>query len=418
MTIAEGVSARVVYKAYATGVITSNTQPVSATDPAITGGQILRRVASSIALNKDTYQSNEIRSDRQIADFRHGIKRVSGSISGELSPLTYFDLIEAACRATRGSVVSLSNTDFTSIAADLTTSTFTATAGDPVALGLRVGHILRFANLSDADNNARNFLITGFSGTSQRVIGVYPAPDTMAADSAFTVTTTGKTVFPPLTSHVSRKFAFEVYHSDIDLANLYTECRIGGVNFGLPATGLATVEIPVMGRDMEIYPAGATAPFFTGPTAATTTGIFAAVNGVIYVAGTRVGVVTGITISMNLNPSSDAVVGQNFVPEIFLGRCTVTGQFTAFLEDATFLNLFKNETEATIIMYLTTTSAVNSPAMSIVLPRIKVGTAPVGVQGEGGQSISCSFQALLQQTAVTTTGLEPTTIYFADTEIV
>lgn len=67
MSLGEGVSCRVSYKAYSTGVIQSNSQPVSATDPAATGGQILRRTSSTLSLTKDTYQSAEVRSDRQIA---------------------------------------------------------------------------------------------------------------------------------------------------------------------------------------------------------------------------------------------------------------------------------------------------------------------------------------------------------------
>src|SRR5580765_6323020 len=100
MSLAEGVSARVAYKAYATGVMESNTQPVSATDPGPTSAQVLRRVASSLKLAKDTYAASEIRSDRQTVDFRHGTRRVTGSISGEYSPATYWDFFEAATRGT------------------------------------------------------------------------------------------------------------------------------------------------------------------------------------------------------------------------------------------------------------------------------------------------------------------------------
>lgn len=418
MALAEGVSVRHTYKAYATGVITSNSQPVSATDPAATGGQILRRVSSSLQLTKDTYQSQEIRSDRQIADFRHGVKRVTGSITGELSPLTYFDLIEAACRGTRVNALSDSNTEFTSVAADNATSKFTYAGGDPIAEGYRVGMIIRFASLSEATNNSKNFVILSFGGTSNREVTVYPAPTTMGADTTFTVTSTGKTIGVPSSSFVSRKFAFERYYSDLDIHELFTECRIAGFSLNLPATGLATIEIPVLGRDRESG-TGGSSPFFTAPTAETTTGLTAAVNGLIRVAGATVGVVTGANINMNLNPSADVVVGQNFVPEIFLGRANVTGQLTAFFESFTIPDLFVNETEAQVLLYLTTTSAANSPALTILLPRVKFGAGgSPNVQGEGGQSITLPFQALRKLTADTTDGVEDTTIHIADTEIV
>lgn len=417
MPLAEGVQATVTYKAYASALITPNAQAVSSSDLATSGGQRLRRTVSSLSLTKDTYQSAEIRSDRQIADFRHGVKRVTGSLQGEMSCLTYADLIEAACRHTRVAPIAFSNSDFTSIAADNATSTFTATSGDPAALGIRVGHILRFLNLSDAGNNSRNFLVTSLTNASNRTIGVYPAPNTMGADSAFTGSTTGKTIFVPSSNFVSRKFGVELNNNDIDISQLFTECRIGGWNMNLPATGMGTIEFPVMGRDLEIY-TGASAPFFTAPTAETTAGIEAAVNGLIKVQGLTVGVVTGINFTMNLSPSSDAVVGQNFVPEIFLGRANVTGQLTALLLDETFINYFKNETEISVLVYLTATSAINSPAVSIFMPRVKVGGANAPAQGEGGQSITLPFQAL-KYTAnpVTTGGIENTTIQYVDTEL-
>lgn len=63
-------------------------------------GQVLRRVSSSLALNKDAFTSNEVRPDQQVADMRHGVKRAGGQISGELSRTTYDDLIAAALRST------------------------------------------------------------------------------------------------------------------------------------------------------------------------------------------------------------------------------------------------------------------------------------------------------------------------------
>jgi hypothetical protein len=419
MSLAEGVARSIIYKAYATGVITANTQPVSTVDPAVGSAKILRRVSSSLKLAKDTYQSNEVRSDRQIQDFRHGVKRVTGSISGELSPATYFDFMEASCRGTKSSALSLSNTDFTSVTSDSATSKFVMAGGAPVTLGLRVGDIIRFTGLATTANNATNFLITGFGGASNREISVYPAPVTDAvADSSFSLTsngTSGKAVYVPSSSFVSRKFGFEVNSTDIDISQLYTECRIGGFTLNLPATGMGTIEVPVMGRDMEIYSAG-DAPFYTSPTDATTTGCIAAVNGLLRVGGSTVGVVTGLNVNFNLNPSSDAVVGQDFVPEIFLGRANVTGQMTAFLQDATFLDYFKDEEEISVLAYLTTSSAAASPAMTIYLPRVKLGDADIATSGEGGQGITMPFQAL--KADGTNAGDDATTIRIVDTEAV
>jgi hypothetical protein len=253
MSLGEGVSARIAYKAYALGTIAANAQAVSSSALGASDAQILRRVSCSLSLSKDTYQSAEIRGDKQIADYRHGVKRVQGSISGELSPGTSWDFMVAACRGTEAAALAKSNTEFTSVAAANSTSKFTFGGGNPVTEGFRVGMVMRFTNLSEAANNSKNFLITGIGGSNNREITVFPAPTDMGADSAFNVVSVGKRVLVPSSGFVVPKFGFEVAHLDLDMARLFTECRIGGVNLNLPATGMSTIEIPVMGRDMETY---------------------------------------------------------------------------------------------------------------------------------------------------------------------
>ncbi len=412
--LAEGVQALLTYKKYASGAITDNALATSSSDLGATGAQRLRRVSSSLVFKRDNYTSNEILAARQINDFRLGTGRVSGNaVSGEWSPGTYFDFMEAACRGTKSaSVVTLTPSILTSLAADNTSSTFTAGAGNPVSSGLRIGDIFRLTGMSDTDNNSKDFMVTSFGGGSNRTIHVTPAPDTMTGDTTFTLTTVGKSVFIPSSGFVSRKFGFEIYNSDIDMYRLYTESRVGGFNLKLPASGMATIDVPVMGRWLES--ATGSGSFFTTPTAETTTGNLAAVNGLLQVAGTTVGVVTGLDINFAMQMTGDAVVGQNFVPEIFLGRANITGQATTFLKDGTFLNDFKNETEISILSYLTTTSAAASPACSIYLPRIKFSDANIQTQGEGGQIITLPFQAL--KAPGTVAGDEATTIRIVDTE--
>jgi len=412
MTIAEGVSVRVAYKAYSAGTMTSNTEADTATAPGASGGQILRRVGSTLDLTKDTYESAEIRVDRQVADFRHGTRRVAGNISGELSPGTYFDFFEAVNRDTATAGVALDESDLTSCAADSTTARLTFGSGDPVALGLGVGMVIRLGGMSNAANNATNFTILSFGGTSNREVTVTPAPTTQTADTAFTLTVPGKTTIVPASGHVRRLFAFEHYHDDLDIARLFTECRVHGYRLSLPATGMSTIEIPVMGRNMQVLTAGS-APYFTSPTAAGVDGIAAAVNGVLLVAGTVQGVVTGVTLNADIAASMPAVVGQDFAPDIILGRYRLTGEVTALFESATLLNAFLNETEVALLVRLDASSAANTDAVSIYLPRIKFGGATIPATGEGEQIVTLPFQALLYEGAAA--GVPGSTIRIHDT---
>ena len=420
MSLAEGVSARISYKPYLTGAIDSNTQPVSGTDPGQTGAQVLRRVATTLKLAKDTYQATEIRSDRQIVDFRHGTRRVTGGITGEFSPATYFDFFEAATRGTATPALALSATELTSIQSDASGSSFTF-GGDPVAAGLHVGSIFRLGGLtgSGSPNNGVNFIAVGFQGPTNSEMTVFPPPATLAVPATtFTLDTTGSNLIIPSTGFVSRKFAIELFHEDIGVSRLFTEVRVGGFKLGLPASGLATVEFTMMGRDMEVFDQASSivAPFFTTPDPETTTGIFAAVNGMLRVNGSVVGVVTGLDITFEMSPSSDAVVGQDFVPEVFLGSAAVSGQVTAMLEDLDLVRNFLDEDEVDILAYLTTTQDPSAPATAIYLPRVKFSDADVAVTGLGAQTLTMPFTAL--KYVGSAPGVPQTTFVMSDTEAV
>ena len=418
MTIAEGVSARVVYKAYASGTMLANAQPDVTVEPGATGGRICRRVSTSIVLGKDTYTSAEILRTRQIRDFRHGTERVQGNISGELSPATYFDFIQAVHRDNPISAISdtltLTQADLTSVVSDNATSKFTFAGGNPVTSGLRVGQLIRFTGLATTANNAVNFVITGFGGTSNREVSVFPPPVTDAsADTSFSLVRPGKSTIVPVSGHVRRKIAVELYNEDLDYARLYTELRATGYSMALPATGMATIETMFMGRGLTEFE-GVNAPFFTAPADETTTGIAAAVNGFIRINGVNAGVITDFSISFETNPEAPAVVGQDFVPEVSMGRANVTGNITALLDGGSWIGYFRDEDEIEIITRLDNTSDLNSPAMVIYLPRIKLTQADISNAGEGLQTITSGFQAL--QYVGVVPGIANTTIQIHDTE--
>lgn len=410
MTIAEGVQGVIAYKAYASGAITANT--LDATPPT-TGAQYLRRVSSSLNLRKNTYQSAEVRSDRQIIDFRHGQGRVDGDIAGELSPATWFDLIVATHRDTKVSAIALSESDLTSVTASNSGSTFTFGGGDPVGDGLGVGDVIRFTNMSVSANNSTNFTITGFSGTSNRTMSVTPAPTDQSSDTAFNLARPGCTTIVPASSFVSRKYGIEAYQSDLDQSRLFAECRATRYQASMPASGMVGFTQSFLGRSMSVL-SGGSAPYFPSPTAETTTGVTAAVNGLALLDGTAIGVLTGINFQLDTSASVAEVVGQNFPAEIFLGRANVTGSLTAFLSDSTFLDAFADETEIALLAQVTTTSAAASPAITVYLPRVKLGSADVAMQGEAGQLVTSSFQALRYNGSAA--GVDTTTIRWHDTE--
>jgi hypothetical protein len=415
-SMAEGIAASIRYKFSASGAMTSNALAVATVDPGASAGQVLRRVSSDLDLSKGSFTSAEVRSDRQVFDMRHTARRVQGSISGELSPGTYQDFFQALTRGTWGTAnTTLLPATYTSVSADSATSSFAFTAADPVTTGgIRVGSVIRFTGLSPVTNNNINYLVTAVGGTSNRTITVFPAPTTHVASVTFTCTLVGRRLFVPNSGHVSRKLLVEEYYEDIDLSRIFNECRVTGTQIQLQPDQAATVSFPLMGRDMSVL-TGAAAPFFATPTAETTTSVVASVGGLIVAGGQVLGVMTGLNFSVDLSADAPSVNGQNFTPNVFLGKFALTGSLTAFFENATLLNYFLNETEFSILGYFTSGSAANADAVSFYMPRVKASGAQLPLQGDTGQVITMPFTALR---AVAAAGIEPTTLQIVDTAAV
>ena len=75
-------------------------EQVRGTVPANPALKTARITSTTLALTKATMASAEIRSDRQISDFRHGIRSGSGDIATEISVGSHDDWLEAALGGT------------------------------------------------------------------------------------------------------------------------------------------------------------------------------------------------------------------------------------------------------------------------------------------------------------------------------
>jgi len=375
-----------------------------------TGGQTLRRVSSTFNLTKETYQSEEIRTDYQLVDFRHGVRAVEGSISGELSAGTYADFLASAL-ARNWTAATPSALGSTTIASVTGKYTITRTTGSWLTDAVRVGNVIRLTGFATANNNA-NLLVIALTATVATVVAlnnVKLTAETVASGGTYTVA--GKTTYAPTTGHTDDSYTFEEWYSDIGQSEVTVGNKVNTVGIALPATGLTTVDLSFMGQDLAKR---GTSQFFTTPTAQNSNGIFAAVNGALIVNGAPVALVTGANFNINRNMTSEAVVGSNIKPEIYEGRIIVDGDFTTLYQDGTFAGYFDNETEISLVVALTANSLPNSEFMSFTIPRLKLSTDTKD-DGEKGIVSSNSFQALKGNGA---NGFEATTLMIQDSTLV
>ena len=402
MTAASGIFKQLAYKAETT----------YGTAPAATGAQALRRVQSTLDLTKDTYQSNEIRTDLQVADFRHGVRKVGGKISGELSCATYADLIAAILKRDFTAGASAAAVSLT-IAGTGPTYTVTRAAGSYLTDGFKAGDIVRLTVGSlNAANINRNLLVTAVTALSLTVITLNGAA--LVAEgpvTGCTVAAPGKKTYIPQAGHTDKSFAIEHWYSDLTQSELFTGCKINKLSLALPTSGMATIDMDVVGQNVTT----AAARYYTSPTAQTTTGILAAVNGVCRIAGQAVASLTGLSFDISADFKGDPVVGSNIIPTQFAGRVLVSGQATAYFDSVALRDAFLNETEIDLIGAFTADNTAAAPAMAFVMPRIKLGGAQKN-DGENGLVQTLPFTALLNINGGTGLSSELTTISVQDTE--
>lgn len=399
MPISKGTAKQVGYKKETTwGTLAGNTS-----------GKLLRRVTASFNLVKDAYESGEIRTDRQIADYRHGVRSAEGSLNGELSPATYADFMGSIVGKDFVAGPSATGLSVT-IAASGDLYTVTRSTGSWLTDGFQVGMVVRLTGAGlNAANSAKNLLIASMTATVLTVAVMNGS--TMTAEgpiASVSANGTGKVTSVPASGHTDDSYTVEEWYSDIAQSEVYTGMKVNSMSVQLPATGLTTVDFGFAGKDLTQK---GTTQYFTSPTAQNSNGIFAAVNGVMLVAGAPVALVTSADFTVERATENATAVGSNSVAEIFTGRIRVTGNLSVYFQDATFRGYFDAETPVTLVLALTTDSTANSQFVTFTLPKVKLGSFTKD-DGELGIVASTSFQALLND--VTTAGLPATTIQIQD----
>jgi hypothetical protein len=365
------------------------------TAPTASGAQFLRRVSSSMAPTKDAFASNEVRSDFQVNDVRHGIRSARGTIEGELSTATYDAWLEALLRGTWTAGVSAAPAQFATgvtvadtvvNGANCSTLTF-AGASSLLTLGFKVGDIVRNTGFTAPANNGINLRIVALTAT---VMTVFPRITVAAQQAAGWATAVAGRKLTMGT--VKKSFTIEQSLADATLWERFTGVRVGGGTINVQPNGMSTVSWELMGQNFNI---GTSAAYFTTPTAETTTGVLSGIDGLIRLNGEEQAVITGLQMNISNNLTMPPVIGATQVPDIFYGRMVVTGTVSAFVEDADLINAFINESEVDLVATLET-GANPQDFLNFNMQRIKLTGAQKTIGPDGGVIAQFPFQALLK----------------------
>ena len=367
-------------------------------------GQSLRRTSAEINLQRQSFTATEITSTAQTSDMRLGVRKVTGQLKGEVSPAAYKDFLASLLRSTWTAGVSVTGTTYS---ANATTGVFGASSGSFLTSGFMVGDLVQVSGFVNGGNNGY-FTVTAVTATSLTVDNSASTMVTEAAGASVTIAVSGKKVFTPVAaaSRTDDSYTIEQWYQGVSVSEVALGCKIAKASFSIQPNAMASVDFEIMGANMttsgtQQYPS-ATSP--------TTNGLLSGNSGALYVGGTKVATVTGLTFDITGNMQEGEVAFAQVAAGIFLGRVTASGQFTAYFTDNTLWTQFANETETTLVFRLD--GSTSGQSMVFKFPRIKLGGATKDDKEVGGIIQTVPFTALLYSG---TGPYENTTVVIQDT---
>lgn len=369
------------------------------------GSRLYRRVTASFQLEKDVYNSNEIRTSQQMSDMRHGTRRSTGSLSGELSGSSYDELIAAALRkdfiagATTGAIITLSST----------LTTFARSAGSFIADGFHAGKVILSSGFTDAGNNGL-FLVTGVTAT---VLTRTPlqgqTPTVEAAGDTVTILEKGKYTYTPLTGHTDDSFTVEEWYPDSVISRTFLGEQVDTMSLSLQPNSMATIDFGFLGKDAE--PATG-AEYFTSPTAIGGEGVYSSPDGFLFINGVANGLVTSLNINVANGITQEAVIGSNSIGAKSRGKVAVTIDSSAIFDNDDILNYFDAESEISLTYVLMTSD--NQDCFVAHMPRVKVGS---GTTDDGEKVVILSFSGTALENSQPATGTLQSTLILQDSTL-
>lgn len=349
------------------------------TTPETPSMRLMRVTTDGLNGSKESFLSNELRSDREITDFRHGNRRVNGPINFELAKDQSFEDFMLALLGDSAWHNAVSVTGTTYAFVNGAPDTITDSGNGFVTAGFKVGDVITVTGDSVSGNNA-TYTLTGVSAGTLTVSGTVLVDD--AAGDTVTITAARK--YAKIGTTI-KSFSIERRWTDIGLYQLISGARVNTMALSVKPNSIVTGNFGIMAKDWG----NSASSVDVSPDAASSTSVFDSFSGTILEGGAAIAIVTGIDLNINNNLDPAFVVGDATMQQLFEQRCTVSGSITVYLKDETLLEKFKNETVSSIEFKLSD----GTNYYTYILPRLKYGDASAPVNGFGGIIVTLPFQA-------------------------
>ena len=91
----------------------------------------------------------------------------------------------------------------------------------------------------------------------------------------------------------------------------------------------------------------------------------------------KMALITSFKLDIDLNASSEAVLGATYAPDVFIGTVAVSGSFTMYLQNKAMIDAVRLGTNLSLALRMDAETENNSDYMAIILPAIKVTSSEI-----------------------------------------
>lgn len=352
----------------------------------------IRHTGMTLGVQRGSLQSEELRPDRQISDFRLGAVSVAGDITTELSFTSFDDFLQAVLMGTWAPKATKTGITLSAAAAD---DSFNDSASGFVTAGFAVGDLITVAGFTGDVSNNGTFRIA--SVAAGKITVTAPNGDAVllvddAAGETVTIQTT-ETVLKAGTTRRSFSVLRQFTDQTVEPFHLFTGVEFNTLALAVNPTAIVSATFGTLGREGEAP--SATAPTGSTYAAATETAPLDAFTGELKSGVTVVGEVTEFSINLENGLEVRNVVGSKLTIRPSVGRSNLTGSATVYFEDASFLKKFINEEDTSLSIELPDGEG-NSYIFTI--PRFKFTGGQPDVSGQGSITLAMPFQGILDPT--------------------
>lgn len=198
-----------------------------------------------------------------------------------------------------------------------------------------------------------------------------------------------------LTNTIERRFL------DLSLYEVYKGVSFNSAEFRLQPESIVGITWTPLGMSAAV-PSGT--PLDASIDAAPTNAPFDTFTGAIYeggiTSGDIIGLVTGLTYTINRGRALGPVIGSKFSPDVFEGTAVITGTMSAYFQSHVLYNKFIGETP-TVIAYDLHDPVTAATGYRGVFPRVKYTGDNKDPAREGPVIAEMPFQAIYDATAGT-----------------